>query len=243
MKLNTTFLISILLLMILAIGAVSASEDISDVAIASEPSDDVISDQIDDNLETDPQEEILEDETEVKSFNELEETIENAEGDIVLENDYKYSQGEQTLTDIDFKNSYDLDGKGHTIDGDSKHITFAIWGNDVTVKNLIFKNLNNHDNGHSLIYVNGTGVRIENCTFENITHVGQYASIIRVKTGNCIISNCTFKDTKSDVFMEIQNDDELLENVQINSCTFSNHNASYSFISAGGNGANIFCIF
>ena len=238
MKLNTTFLISILLLMILAIGAVSASEDISDVAIASEPSDDIISDQIDDNLETDPQEEILEEDGEVKSLTELEETIENAQGDMVLENDYKYSQGEQNHTDIDFENSYDLDGKGHTIDGDGKHITFAIWGNDVTVKNLIFKNLNNHDNGNPFIYVNGIGVRIENCTFENITHVGQYAPIIWVKTGNCIISNCTFKDTKSDVFMKIQNDDELLENVQINSCTFSNHNASYSFMSAGGNGAN-----
>ncbi len=238
MKLNTTFLISILLLMILAIGAVSASEDISDVAIASEPSDDIISDQIDDNLETDPQEEILEEETEVKSFTDLQNTIENAQGDLVLENDYKYSIGDLNHTDIGIDNSYDLDGKGHTIDGDGKHISFVIGGNDVTVKNLIFKNLNNHDNGHPFIYVNGTGVRIENCTFENITNVGKYAPIIWVKTGNCIISNCTFKDTKSDVFMNIQNDDELLENVQINDCIFSNHNASYSFISAGGNGAN-----
>ena len=224
---------------ILAIGAVSASEDISDDVSAIEPADEVISDQIDDNLEeTDPQEEILEEETEVKSLNELKDTIENAQGDVVLENNYKYSQGDYNHTDIDFDYSYDLDGQGHTIDGGGKHITFVIWGNDVTVKNLIFKNLNNHDNGHSLIYVNGTGVRIENCTFENITHFGHYAHLIWVKGSNSIISNCTFKDTNSVQFMKIQNDDDPLENVQINNCTFINGNASYSFISAAGNGAD-----
>ena len=54
---------------ILAIGAVSASEDISDDVSAIEPSDEVINDQIDDNLEeTDPQEEILEEDGEVKSL-------------------------------------------------------------------------------------------------------------------------------------------------------------------------------
>ena len=251
------FLVTILLLAILAIGAVSASEDISDDVSAIESTDEVVTDsvdevisnQIDDSVgetepsiekleETDPQEEILEEENEVKSLTDLENRIENAQGDIVLENDYKYSQGDYNLTEIEFDYSYDLDGQGYTIDGDGKHISFVIWGNDVTVKNLIFKNLNNNYNGHPLIYVNGTGVRIENCTFENITHEGNNAPIIWVKACNSIISNCTFKDTNSFQFMNIQNDDDPLGNVQINNCTFTNGNASYSFISAAGYGAD-----
>lgn len=239
MKVNMKFIIGILLLLILAIGAVSASEDISDVAIAAEPNDDIISDQIDDSLEeTDSQDEVLEDETEVKSLTDLKETIKNAEGDIVLENDYNYSSWDMDSITIPLHNSYDLDGKGHTIDGDGNHITFAIGGNDVTVKNLIFKNLNNHDNGYPFFIVNGAGFRMENCTFENITYVGNSGPIIWLKSSNSIISDCTFKDTNSMHFMRIQNDDELLENVQINNCAFSSGNASYSFISAGGYGAD-----
>ena len=241
------FLVTILLLAILAISAVSASEDISDDVAAIESTDEVVTDsvdevisnQIDDSIEetepsiekleeTDPQEEILEEENEVKSLTDLENRIENAQGDVVLENDYKYSQGDYNLTEIEFDYSYDLDGQGYTIDGDGKHISFVIWSNDVTVKNLIFKNLNNHDNGHPLIYVNGTGVRIENCTFENITHEGNNAPIIWVKACNSIISNCTFKDTNSFQFMNIQNDDDPLENVQINNCTFENNIACNS---------------
>ena len=237
MKLNTTFLISILLLMILAIGAVSASEDISDVAIASEPSDDIISDQIDDSLEeTDPQEEILEEDGEVKNFTELKETLENAQGDVSLENDYKCSPND-SYNVAEIRNTCVIDGKGHTIDGDGSGFAITIYGDDVTVKNLIFRNIvDTIDSGtqdYSLFYVSGTGVRIENCTFENMTIVGN-GPVIRQKQPNFILSNCTFKDIDAVHFIRFEVEGaEQVANTQINDCNFINNNAS-NFITTYG---------
>ena len=50
MKLNRMFLASILLLIILAIGAASASEDISDEVVAIEPTDDVVTEAVEDEV-------------------------------------------------------------------------------------------------------------------------------------------------------------------------------------------------
>ena len=238
MKVNMKFIIGILLLLILAIGAVSASEDISDLAIAAEPSDDIISNQIDDSLEeTNPQEEILEEETEVKNLTELRDTLDHAEGDISLENDYKYAEGDLHLV-ASIDNTSVIDGKGHTIDGAGEGFAISIHANDVTIKNLIFKNIvDTYDTGtrgYSLFYVDGTGVRIENCTFENITHFDEYGPIIWQKQPNFILSNCTFKDIDAVEFIRFEVEgDEQVANTQINDCNFINNNAS-NFITTYG---------
>ena len=264
MKLNTTFFISILLLIILAIGAVSASEDISDVAIAAEPSDDIISDQIDDNLEeTGPQNEILVEETEVKNLTELKDTLEHTEGDIVLENDYKYSPGDIHLA-ASVYNTCVIDGKGHTIDGDGNGFAISIHANDVIVKNLIFKNIvdtyETGTRGYSLFYLDGTGIRIENCTFENITHNDEYGPIIRFKANDSIVSNCTFKDVDAVALIEFEAGDAKIndcnfinsnasrfiftsgyayDNIQINNCNFEGNNGTWTFISINGDDSQI----
>ena len=237
MKVNMKFIIGILLLLILAIGAVSASEDISDVAIAAEPSDDIISDQIDDSLEeTDSQEEILEEDGEVKNFTELKGTLENAQGDVSLENDYKASPGDnERIPEI--RNTCVIDGKGHTIDGDGSGFAIQIYGDDITVKNLIFRNIvdNNGTRDYSLFYVNGEGLKIENCTFENITFVGNNGPVIRQKQPDFILSNCTFKDIDAVEFIRFQLEgvDDGVADTQINDCNFINNNAS-NFITTYG---------
>ncbi len=246
MKLNTTFLISILLLMILAVGAVSASEDISDVAIASEPSDDIISDQIDDNLETDPQEEILEEDGETKSLNDFKHDLEGmtSESDVLeinLTNNYKYDPDtDEDITRValdgeEYKfKSIILDGKGHSVDGGGKdlimHLGYIM--SNVTVKNIIFKNFNRTEEISSgycdFINIDARNGRFENLAFENISSTTS-GYLIYLQGGydddSYAIENCVFKDNEVRCFLKIAR-----YNVQVNDCNFTNNDATY-FIS------------
>ena len=240
MKFNKFFLVSMLLLAILALGAVSASDEISDDITAVEPSDDVITDQID---ETDSQDEVLEDEpTEALSLADLKSKIEDDQApmEIKLENDYKHSSTDEEITYITTTNwkAQVLDGQGHTIDGNGKDLIFKVsQHSNFTMKNIIFKNFNRtveiESGTRDFIQWDGPYGVIENCTFENISS-GTKGILICLQstayddTYTTTIDKCTFKDIYMDnpdyatSFIKIYS-----SNVYLNNSNFTNVNASY----------------
>jgi predicted outer membrane repeat protein len=101
------------------------------------------------------------------NFNSLQTDIDQAENEIILNNDYKYN----STTDNDYingininKNNFVIDGNNYTIDGNGQSRIFNISGENVTIKNL------NLINGYSIIggaiFNNGT-LFIDNCNFTN----------------------------------------------------------------------------
>ena len=232
---------------ILAIGAVSASEDISDDVAAIEPTDEVISDQIDDNLEeTDPQEEILEEDGETKSLNDFKQNLEGVTSEsnvleINLTNDYKYNPDtDENITRVvlageeyRFKTII-LDGQGHSVDGGGKDLIMRLgyMMSNVTVKNIIFKNFNRTEEISSgyrdFINIDARNGRFENLALENISSTTS-GYLIYLQGGydddSYAIENCTFKDNEVRYFLEIARND-----VQVNDCNFTNNDATY-FIS------------
>ena len=232
---------------ILAIGAVSASEEISDDVAAIGPSDEVISDQIDDNLEeTNPQEEILEEYSQTKSLKDFKEDLENpdSESDLIhinLTNDYKYNPDtDENITRVvlDNEQKYNdkivlIDGRGHSIDGDGKDLIMRLGCNhtNVTVKNIIFKNFyRSVEVSSDFLNVNARYGRLENLVFENISSITT-GYLVYLQGGfnddNYTIEFSTFKDNKISSFLKIAR-----ENVQVNNCTFTNNHAT-DFISCG----------
>ena len=66
------------------------------------------------------------------------------------------------------RNNFVLDGQGHTLDARSYSRIFTISGNNVTLKNIVFKNGYYNSNGGAISITTGyIDVNIINCTFEN----------------------------------------------------------------------------
>ena len=234
---------------ILAIGAVSASEDISDDVSAIEPTDEVISDQIDDNLEeTDSQAEDLAEDGETKSLTDFKDYVETAESEsnvleINLTNNYKYNPDTDenvTRVALDGENyrfkTIILDGKGHSVDGGGKDLIMRLgyMMSNVTVKNIIFKNFNRTEEVSSgyrdFINVDARNGKLENITLENISSsTSGYLIYLQGGFGDddsYALENCVFKDNDEvRCFLEIARN-----NVQVNNCNFTNNDATY-FIS------------
>ena len=81
-----------------------------------------------------------------------------------------------------------IDGNGFSIDALSKTPIFKITGNNVTLKNINFKN-GFAVNGGGCIYNEGDSLIIENCTFEN--NQADYGGTI-YNEGDINIINCNF---------------------------------------------------
>ncbi len=183
------FIVSILLLAILALGAVSASEDIvDDASMEMEPIDDVVIEESSD----DSQEEILTEGD--SSLTDFKNEVTNG-GEINLSHDYQYDSSKDSgFTNITSSKAYVLNGNGHTIDGNGKDMEILIKGDDVVIKNTVFKNFYRSSNNRydSLIYWYASRGRLENCTFENINASG--TGVVFNNFYDFDMVNCTFKN-------------------------------------------------
>ena len=191
------FLLSILILAILTIGAVSASEEISDDVLVVEPVDDIVlEDSSDDSqVETTEDEEILSEDD--LSFTDLKNELTSDKTEIILEKDYKYRSGDPTTISTPRNKAFVLDGSGHTIDGDGNNFTLDLNSANVVVKNVKFKNFYKETTvgADSFIKFYGNNSVLENCTFENMA-TSTVGGIVFFGGGygNQTVNQCTFEN-------------------------------------------------
>ena len=154
---KTKILIAILLL-ILAIGAVSAADK-------NMTSDDTTSDEyLTNHLSADNNEESL-NENPQGTFSELSELINNDSDTLELDKDY--IKDELILEEgISITKSITIDGKGHTLDANFSSRIFNIEASNVTLKNINFKNGYYSISGGA-INAKGDNCHIINSTFTN----------------------------------------------------------------------------
>ena len=162
-----------------------AADDVSSDVVGSEENDtNVISQSTNDNS-------VVKDEVHVGSFNDLQDTIKEAKGNILdLDCDYEYNKKDIFSGIIINQNNFVIDGHGHTIEANSSDVRiFNIAGNNVTIKNLILTNAK-YAVG-AAIYTHSGIINIENCTFKtNLAE--QYGGAIYNNGGTLTISNSAF---------------------------------------------------
>ena len=167
-----------LLLTLLMIGSVSASDDnaTSDNLAVSEDSADVI----------------LTTETE-GNFSDLNITIANAESSVKLDKDYTYQTNTtDSSSGIVISKPLTIDGQGHSIDGANQAAFFKITSS-VTLKNITFKN------GKTVTLKSCSG-KIENCTFINCTNAVKLDSTTNVNITSSSFISCTSADTGGAIY-------------------------------------------
>ncbi len=229
MALKKIMFATLLLLTIITIGAVSASEDIAgDNVTAIEPTGEQTVQAVDEIKQTDEvivqtdNDEILS-EKDDGTFTALQNKIDNAaEGStITLENDYFYDEGFKS-SGIRISKSVTIDGNGHTIDALGKSRIFFITADAVVLNNITFCNgygkdydsNYNYDGGAVLCSViNGKNILISNCSFINNSATVAGGAVCDKYSGT-VIKNCIFRDNYAGAVDSVYN---------IVNCTFVNN--------------------
>ena len=230
-------LIASLMLAVLMVGAVSATDTISE---------DIVSDVDDDHLEITDNDVYTAGES---SFSNLTDEIENTGTSLDLNHDYTFNNETDNKNGIVIgKDNFVLNGNGRTIDGKNQSRIFNITANNVTLSNLILTGGNAEKGG--AIYATGS-LTLNNVTFTNNYAkieggaVGFYGNVILTCNNSDFIDN--YAEAGSAIFVQkgvlnLYNADlsskifnmysqvAVLANsiVYIENATFSNSNSSYS---------------
>ena len=183
MKFNRLFYVSVIILAIFIMGAVSAQDnETSDSLTAS----DGLKPEIE--LGSDTSEAIESDLNIIdkSNFKELNKLIDESGNDseIRLVNDYLYNPNNDSKLKygILIDKTLTIDGQGHSIDGKNNTV-FIIKGNDVLIKNIVFKNTN--------IISDSFNCCIDNCSFVKC-YKWEYGGAIHSNGANFSVSGCSF---------------------------------------------------
>ncbi|MEE0934170.1 MAG: hypothetical protein U0L42_00705 [Methanobrevibacter sp.] len=214
MKIKKIMLVSLLLLAVLTISAVSAADNLTEVnedVLQDTSSEEMgLSEDINESVISSSEDEILK--TDDGSFTALQNKINEAsEGStITLENDYAYDTG--GTGGIIITKSLTIDGKGYNIDGKSQSRIFRLFSKNIVIKNINFVNC-------SATW--GDGGAIDN--------MGDNCSV-----GSCSFVNCSANDDGGAIYNEGSNFSVL-------SCSFVNCSAMTRGVSsANDNGGVIY---
>jgi C1A family cysteine protease len=201
----------IMLVLIMSVGAVCATDSISD---------DITSDGNQEKLETTQDNLIVMGESS-QSFSQLNNEIQNVTGNYLeLNTDYKFNASSDRPIGIFIeKDNFVLDGKGHTIDADNQARVFVVNANNVTINNVNIinayisegsafyinpnfslttnnVNINNCSSAKGVIYVNTNGTYTSNN--DKITDVTASSSgAITLYEGNAIFNNILMTSSKA----------------------------------------------
>ena len=204
----------VMIILIMSVGTVCATDDISD---------EIISDGGQDTLKI-SQNDIYT--TGESSFSDLADEIRNASMTLDLTKDYTFNNETDNNTGILISNdNFVLNGNGFTIDGNKQSRIFNITANNVTLSNLVLIN-GNSDSG-AAIRVNGT-LTLNNITFIN-NHARDFGGAIAIY-GNVtlICNNSKFIDNSAErgaIF--IQNGELNLYNAYLTSKVFAKASQIY----------------
>ena len=210
-----TLLFLFIILLVLSIGAVSATNE-TDTSTSDIPhTDDIINENTKNNDII-----ILSNENAQKSMTELENTIKNNKNTtIFLTDDYQWTEQDAYLEHgIIIDKSIIIDGQGHKIDANHKMRIFQVT-NNITFKNINFLNgwTANTGFGGAVWNKEVKNITIINCTFTGNT--ASYGGAI----SNCNAINCTFTDNNG-------TDGGVIYScyaypINVINCTFTNNHA------------------
>ena len=182
MKINKLIVLSLILLILFTLSAVSAEKNITNFTSNGD---------------------LLTSDSPNANFNDLNKDINESTNELKLTHDYVYDEG----NDINFtdginvsKSNFLLDGNGYSIDGNGKARIFNITGNNVTLKNLIIKNALN--GAVSFVQPNAE-YYLDNVTIQNSS--SKYDSGgIELSAANLVVNNSKFISntgtSSSDIF-------------------------------------------
>lgn len=114
-----------------------------------------------------------------------------------------------------------IDGCNHTIDACGKTQIFNIKSNNVTLKNINFKNAYTNNPGGAIFNLEGE-VKIINCNFINNRTFGGDGGAIYNKNGNVTIDECDFRDNTAKFGGAIYNGNTITVTLS----NFSNNHSS-----------------
>ena len=217
----------IFLLLILTIGAASASEDASEniTAGSNDDSMEIANGDIDNILEI-----TQEDTTGEASHNytELAEDIASSQGTFDIEYNYTFDENDTpNSVTLEGKHDFVINGNYHTLDASNRTASLLILNStNVTINNLIFINAN----GLGALYIANSSVTLNNVSFiDNVA--GNYAGALYVDKNSFVtVNNSRFRDniagdrSGSDVFVQTSE-------LQCLNCEFtSRHSTKYGSI-------------
>ena len=229
-----TLLFLFIILLVLSIGTVSATNETDTSTSDITNHYNVISENTENNNTI-----ILSNENSQKSMTELENTIKNNKNTtIILNNDYRCTEQDTDLKyGILVDKSIIIDGQGHTIDAHHKMRIFKV-ANDVmvTFKNINFLNgdLNEDYHGGAILNMNDKteNTIIIDCTFKG--NSATYGGAI----SKCIAINCTFINNHA------WKNGGAMQNGNAINCIFTNNTAEFNGGAVWNNGGDITnCIF
>lgn len=190
--------LTIFLLSLLAVGAVSAADNSTEDIVGTDDSTDIVIGEESDidlsspNINENPLK------ADVKSFSDLNQTINgNNDSEIYLDCDYKYSDGDDSFKEGIFINrSVTIIGNGITLDGSKQARIFKVDNPDD--KGVVFKNINFingyivRDDGGAVASSSYNTVYAINCTFTENVAYGNGGGMYK---GTAI--GCTFQGNKA----------------------------------------------
>ena len=218
-------MLTIFLVSLLAIMAVSAEDNAtSDVVSVEETSDDVViveNNQFSSINEKNDYSGIDYNGT----FTDLANDIANANGELNLTKNYVYSEDVEYINGIILDKQITIDGNGFIINGNGVAKIFNIKMDNVILKNIKFINAYSLSNGGALRLASSNSTII-NCDFENcIANNYRGGAIYYDYYGNLI--NCNFENCYSGSGGAIYYD-TFRENCDITNCTFNNIKSTFT---------------
>lgn len=230
---NKILLLSSLLILILSMSAISATDAYTDITssinqndeslIAVGNNDDNLAYSDDSYIITSSQDDILsEDDTPNMSLSDLRNKI-TSSSNIVLDSDVVYDSSVDSVGGIAIGKDVTINGNGHTIDGKSKTRIFQVGtGNTLTLTNINFVNGYMANNNGGVILSSGT-IKISNCNFTGCKVEGSKASGGAIAgSGGGTIAKCNFDKCTATYYGGAVNGNKLV----FKNCNFTNNVAS-----------------
>ena len=201
-------MLTIILVSILTLSVVSATENITNNAISIEESNEEISLVNDNNSPVKINDEIPITETENElngTFTDLKNDIANAGSELKLNKNYNYNAEDNMVNGITINKKIVIDGNGFVINGNNQSRAFIISSDNVILKNISFVNCFSNDYGGAIYWSNANGIlkdcSFSNCYVENQTKLDviipkqiHYGGAIYWKGSDGSITNCDFDD-------------------------------------------------
>ena len=189
----------LLLFLIVSIGAVSATEEISNETISTDNTIEMGDAALNDEpavLQSTEYNKYGESETN-NTFTDLAKDI-SASGEVLeIEKDYKFNNADIRKPIGIVKDNFVINGNNHILDGNGQVSMFVVLGKNITINNLKFVNGYSDGYGGAIIAEKGS-LTLNNVTFINNTAKLFGGAMTIVENAIVNISNCNFIDGYSD---------------------------------------------